>query len=210
MKEKYFLGLILLFVLLGCVACGTEEEVDDSTGTYGCIELQSNYHADIMIYNGDNEPMPSDFVYREIGSVGADALSVQGDSGYGCIVILDRKGQCEMSEEDLVYLKQFSETNRYDIMYYGTARLEQFVQLKYEKSAYETDRGLFYLVACNDIMEYNAAGNPYACHGLWTDEDESCVEEDPEYIQYGVIFNLLYGAREVAKYEESKMEDLQD
>lgn len=206
MKRRNVMVFVLLMMCLLCFGCTEKAEEDEEYYPSERELFQMNYQSDVLIYNGDGEVFPEDFPYREITSVGKESLSVKQEDCYGCVIILDRKGNCQMSKEELLELKEFSETNRYDIMYYGTAQLDTFVELKFEKNVHEKDAGMFYFVSDTDEKEYNAAGNPYACHGVWTTEDEESAKEDPEYFQWQLYSELLYNAQRAEKYQTEKLQ----
>ena len=45
---------------------------------------------------------------------------------YHAIVILDFDGKMDISDEELLLIKDYCENRHYDLLYYGTAHMEQF------------------------------------------------------------------------------------
>ena len=169
-----------------------------------CNKLKNDYYADIMIWNCDSVKFLKEFAYREIDDISEQTLTKTGNAGYGCVVIIDRNGSCELTKEKTELLKKFSESNHYDIFYYGTKNLDVFVETKCIKEIYETDRGFFYIVSDSEIMEYNEAGNPHAAHGLWTDEEEKMASESSGFLQHSLLSELAYFAKKAEAFNTNR------
>lgn len=189
--------LIGIMFLAGCdEGNNAEEEMPD-------YWLTDQYNACVMVYNGDGIDIPKSIRYTEITEISEESLQVDNTCSYGCVVIVDVEGTCKITKEQLQYLKDFSERERYDVKYFGTKLMDLFVELKYMKEAYDTDAGVFYNTSDRGVKEYNAAGNPYASHGNWTISDIEDYKEDRNVLPKRIAAEIEFSARSAEKYRES-------
>ncbi len=179
----------------------------DSWGMAGYAkELKNIYHANIYVY-GDDAAFPEEFVYTRLTEISKASLMAGEQYGYGAIVILDLSGRCMLTDEALLALREFSETERYDILYFGRSLLDDLVRLGFVKKVQEDECGLLYRVSCVGEEEPNELGNPYACHGIFLQEDMEFCQEKPDYVLYRALSELQYLAQEAAKFRETGIEE---
>lgn len=91
---------------------------------------------------------------------------------YHAIVIFDFDGTMNLSDEELLLAKEYCERNYYDLLYYGTKHIENFVRCGYFTILSENDYGFSY----NGSYWKHRNGkeewiNPYLLTGNWTKED---------------------------------------
>lgn len=207
MKKK----LLVIFIISSAIcllSCKNTSDPDARyVGRWGEATLEEDYHPDIYIYNGDGVPLPTDFPYHDISSLNSTDITACSDRGYGCVVIIDMDGKCSITRNDLLFLKDFSERERYDIYYYGTSKIQMFIDLNFELCSYEKEAGVFYIVASSDIEEFSPVyGNPYAAHCIWNEEQEQLFRNGTTDIFYSNLFtNISYFAEMTKLYRDGSL-----
>ena len=93
---------------------------------------------------------------------------------YHAIVIFDFDGKMNISDEELRLIKDYCENRYYDMLYYGTAHMEQFRKCGYFQTEMDdSERGFAY----NGSYWMNRTGkeeylNPYLLMGNWVESHE--------------------------------------
>lgn len=202
--QKIILILAVLCFAIFVTGCGKEKNYLNDSVLKNCEKLDKDYNADLMIWNADGVELSEKLNYSSIEGNDLEGLKTKANSGYGCIIIINRNGSIELTGNMVQTLKEFSEANHYDIFYYGTKDNDKFIEHKLVKSFLESDRGFFYIVSNKDVGEYNAAGNPNAAHGLWDTQHEELQAEDTAFLQYDMLNDLCYFAQKAENYKTGK------
>lgn len=118
---------------------------------------------------------------------------------YHAIVIFDFDGKMDISDEELLLIKKYCEENYYDMLYYGTAHLEQFKRCGYFTEFDSQEAGFTY----NGSYWMNKSRqeeylNSYLLTGNWSSHDNDTYDITDEHriwksvISYVVM--LIYDA----------------
>ena len=128
----------------------------------------------IVWYYGELDPGNEITInYRKVTEFTDETI---GDSDnqyvYHAIVIFDFDGKMDISNEELLIIKDYCENRYYDLLYYGTAHLEQFRECGFFTELDSYEYGFTY----NGSYWRNRSGqeqylNPYLLTGNWTNDD---------------------------------------
>ena len=189
MKRKMRVFLLCGLVLL-VTACGkkTNETKPDKKVSDRAVLLDEEYNADVMLLNADEETFRETFKYRMITVDDIDRLAPDKTKSYGCILILDRKGTCGLTKENVKALISFADENRYDIHYLGTSAVSTFRSAGL-RDLQDTDVAVTYAPASVD--ESQSGSNLIL--GLWNEEDEEMYKE--------VLTDIIYAKNDLEAKE---------
>lgn len=205
MKKRILIivGLVILFsaIILAVVLQqkkGTEADGYDIAAE----ELQLDFNADIMWY-GENPNFRKTVVCREITSITDESLSSDDTHGYKAVVLFDNQGTMEVSDDELLLLKQYVEKKGYDMIYIGEKYLDDFERLGFTVGCEEEALSFEYIGSTRVGMnvQQDEYGNLYAEHGLWCKEDVEMLKYDKEKIQSRIIGIMRDNAKTAAGEE---------
>lgn len=118
-----------------------------------------------------------------------------GDSNneyaYHAIVIFDFDGKMDVSNEELLLIKEYCETKHYDMLYYGTAHFEQFRECGFFTTLSD-ECGFTY----NGSYWINRSGkesylNPYLLTGNWTESDNECFNTKDKHMMWKFVIQFI-------------------
>lgn len=201
MKKKIiitiiFSAVIIISVLLIANSLGlfyraSEQEIRFMT--------EINEANSIIMYYGNPDPGKEITInYREVTEFTDETI---GDSDnqyvYHAIVIFDFDGEMDISNEELLLIKDYCENKNYDLLYYGTAHLNQFQKNGFFTQLDSTENcGFVY----NGSYWVNRSGqeeclNPYLLTGNWTKSDDDLYDTSDQHKMWkfvvGFIVDLL-------------------
>lgn len=201
MKRKLLIILGIVFVIVVALIVSAvilSMEDDEADGYDQAAEgLRVDFNADIMVY-GEDAGLRDTVTYRTIDEVSEETLKSGDEHTYKAIILYDYKGTMEISDEELLLIKEYVEEKAYDMFYIGKNYLDDFKRLGFTAGCPGDAYSLEYLGSINagKKVQQNEYGNLYASHGLWTDEDEE--EGYKERIQSRMIMLMYDYAREAA------------
>ena len=203
MKRKLLIILGIVFVIVVALIVSAvilSMEDDEADGYDQAAEgLRVDFNADIMVY-GEDAGLRDTVTYRTIDEVSEETLKSGDEHTYKAIILYDYKGTMEISDEELLLIKEYVEEKAYDMFYIGKNYLDDFKRLGFTVGCPEGAYSLEYLGSINEgkKVQQNEYGNLYASHGLWTDKDDAEMKEGSEEIQSFMIMLMYDYAREAA------------
>lgn len=159
---------------------------------YTANEQQKRYMQDInsansiIWYYGELDPGKEITInYKKIQDFTEETI---GDAdncySYHGIIIWDFDGKMDISDEELLLIKKYCEEKYYDLMYYGTDHIDQFIKCGFLSSLPSGDWGFTY----NGSYWSNRKGmelysEPYLLTGLWLESDNEFFDvKDRRYM----------------------------
>ncbi len=138
--------------------------------------------------------------YEKITEITDETIGdVENKYVYHAIVIFDFDGKMDISDEELLLIKKYCEENYYDMLYYGTAHLEQFKKCGYFTEFDSQESGFTYNGSywMNNSRQEEYL-NSYLLTGNWSSHDNDTYDTTDEHriwksvISYVVM--LIYDA----------------
>ena len=205
MKKKILtiIGVILvILVTTVIIAVFNDDSRKDDAYNIAAEGLDVEFNADIMVY-GENPKFRDTVKYRMIKEISEETLNYEEKHGYRAIVLFDRSGTIDVSDEELLLVKSYVEEKGYDMIYIGENYLDDFERLGFTVGCREEAFSLEYIGSIHEGKEVqqNEVGNLYAQHGLWYKDEEKKWKEDNNKIQSRIITIMYDYAREAAGVE---------
>ncbi len=193
-RKKYIIGgcTVCLLAIIGVLVYGYFQG-----WFYMASEQQKRFMTEInaansiVWYYGNLDPGKEVTInYKKVTEFTEETI---GDSGnqyaYHVIVIFDFDGKMDISNEELLLIKDYCEEKHYDMLYYGTKHLEQFRQCGFFSEFDSSECGFAY----NGSYWMSRIGkeeylNPYLLTGNWScDDNERYDTKDIHYMWKFVI-----------------------
>lgn len=203
MKKKLVIGIwLIIAIIVVCAIVFLPREKESDGYDIAAEALNVEFNADIIVY-GENPEFRDTVKYRTIDKISEETLNYEEEHGYRAIILFDHKGTINITDEEMLLIKTYVEEKGYDMFYIGKNYLDDFERLGFTVGCPEGAYSLEYLGSFNlgKQVQQNEAGNLYAAHGLWSDDDESNPENDDEEIQYRIMVLMYDYAREAAGIE---------
>ncbi|MBO5098327.1 MAG: hypothetical protein J6B96_08455 [Agathobacter sp.] len=197
MKKNILVTLIIiLMILVGLFALanfmGLFERVSEQQKAFMNELNETN---SIVWYYGDFDPGEEVTInYQKLTEFTEETI---GDSeekyAYHAIVIFDFDGEMDISDEELLLIKDYCENKYYDMLYYGTAHMEQFRKCGFFTVMDSSEHGFSY----NGSYWMNRSGkedwlNPYLLTGNWDENYEKEYSKDDKSLVWKfVIFFIV-------------------
>ncbi|MDO4318336.1 MAG: hypothetical protein Q4C48_09050 [Lachnospiraceae bacterium] len=111
---------------------------------------------------------------------------------YHAIVILDFDGKMDVSDEELLLIKDYCENRQYDLLYYGTEHMEQFRNNGFFTQMGSEEHGFTY----NGSYWKNRSGqeqylNPYLLTGNWTSDETQNFDTEDKHIVWKIVIGFM-------------------
>lgn len=111
---------------------------------------------------------------------------------YHMIVIFDFDGEMNISNEELLLIKDYCENKYYDLLYYGTAHFEQFKECGFFTKIDSNEHGFTY----TGSYWLNRVGkelylNPYLCTGNWTANDDHRYNTEDRHLIWTFVIQFM-------------------
>ncbi len=182
-----FLLVSILLIVMNFYNANKDKEELDGYDQYINI-LNREFNADIMYY-GDDPGFRKHLNVRKIETISHKTLFEKQNSGYRALVLWDKDGTLRITDEELKLIKTEVEENGLDMFYVGKSYLDDFCRLGFSVNIGEDEKSLEYIGSINKgrKIQQNEIGNLYAAHGLWRDEDEVHLLNNPEDLQYRIV-----------------------
>lgn len=167
---------------------------------YRASEQQKRFMAQIdaansiIWYHGSLNPGKEiSLNYKKITEFTDETIGDKEDAyEYHAIVIFDFDGKMDISDEELIIIKKYCEEKYYDLIYYGTAHLEQFKKCGFYTVMDPKDYGFTY----NGSYWKNRQGkeeyiNPYLLLGNWTKDNNERYDTTDEHIMWKMVISFI-------------------
>ncbi len=118
----------------------------------------------------------------------------------------------QITDEELLLIKEFVEDKGYDMLYIGKEKLEDFVRLGFTVGVYPESYSLEY-IGSNKVgleVQQSSTGNLYAEHGMWEDTDmEYISKEDTEELEDRLVWIICMHACDVYNLDKTTFQPKQ-
>lgn len=148
----------------------------------------------IVMYYGNLDPGKEVTInYRKVTEFTDETI---GDSNnqyvYHEIVIFDFDGEMNISNEELLLIKDYCENKNYDLLYYGTAHLEQFSDCGFFTQLDSEDCGFTYNGSywMNRVREEEWL-NSYLLTGNWLLSDNERYDTENEHDIWKFVIDYI-------------------
>lgn len=164
-----------------------ESEKDDSYSLQ--IDMINDcVNVDVMVY-GEEPGFREGFEWRRIDNISKKSLKNDILHVYRWLIIFDYDGAVEMTDDELLLIKDKVEGGSLNMLYIGEKYLDDFKRLGFTEG--------FDVGECS--FGYIGVGNPadipqqknHAVHGMWTETDVELQKYNNELLQE-IIVNFIY------------------
>lgn len=111
---------------------------------------------------------------------------------YHAIIIFDFDGKMDITNDELLLIKDYCENKHYDLLYYGTSHIHQFKECGFFETLDENECGFTYngsyWTIRTDRDEYF---NPYLLTGNWTIDDNEIYDVNDEHYMWKFVIDFL-------------------
>ena len=201
-KKKIIMiaGIVLVVIIIGLI-------VAYNKGLFYRVSEQQKRFMDeindansIVWYYGNLDPEEEITInYEKVTEFTEETIGdLDNKYDYHTIVIYDFDGQMDVSDEELLLIKDYCENRYYDLLYYGTAHFEQFSKCGYFKQLDKDDYGFTYNGSYwkkREMSEGEEYMNPYLLLGIWRAQDDEKYDTNDNRLMWkftiGVIEELI-------------------
>ena len=164
--------------------------------------LDIDFNADIMVY-GEEPGFIEDVKWRKIDKITEEVLNFKEPHGYRVIILFDYKGTMNITDEELLLIKDYVEEKGYDMIYIGKNYLDDLVRLKFTVGCKPGAMSLGYMGSINvgQEVQQNEVGNLYALHGIWNEESEEILEMNNQLLQSTLLDIMWMYAKQSNGYD---------
>lgn len=196
MKKKVFITtiIILIAIVCGLLVAYFQGWFYRANGQQTMFMTEINAANSIVWYYGNLDPGKEITLnYRKVTEFTDETI---GDSdnqyAYHAIVIFDFDGKMDISNEELLLIKDYCEKKHYDMLYYGTAHIEQFRECGFFTQLDSGECGFTY----NGSYWINRSGqeeylNPYLLTGNWTSDDNNRYDTDDKHDMWKFVIQFM-------------------
>ncbi len=184
--------LVAIGTIIGIIIWDNKDSEKKDSYSLQIDRINENTNIDVMVY-GEEPGFREDFEWRRIHSVSEQSLKKDKFYSYRCIVLFDYNGTMEISDEELLLIKEQVENEHLDMFYIGKNYLDDLVRLGFASDFNEAELSFAYIgsIYKDEEVKQNYKGNLHAVHGIWTEADEKVLEFNSELIQE-VLVNFIY------------------
>lgn len=197
MKKKILIPFIVLLVIIVALVL-----VYNSDWFYSASEQQKRNMSEIdaansiIWYYGDLDPGKEVTINcKKISEFNEETIGDKDEEYvYHAIVIYDFDGEMNISDEELLLIKDYCENKYYDLLYYGTEHLEQFYKNGYFTQLDESNAGFAYNGSywMNRSKDENYL-NPYLLTGNWKVDNNNQFDTDDEHYMWKFTIDFIAG-----------------
>lgn len=196
MKKKVFTITIIILIatVCGLLVAYFQGWFYRANGQQTMFMTEINAANSVIWYYGNLDPGKEITLnYRKVTEFTEETI---GDSdnqyAYHAIVIFDFDGKMDISNEELLLIKDYCENKYYDMLYYGTAHIEQFRECGFFTTLDSGECGFTY----NGSYWINRAGqeeylNPYLLTGNWDGDDNDRYDTEDEHYMWKFVIQYL-------------------
>lgn len=177
MKKKILISIAIFIIIIGAAVFVL---IDPFSWFYRPSEQQKmfmeniNASNSIVMYYGDLDPKKEITInYKKVSEFTDETIGdAENQYVYHTIVIFDFDGKMDISNEELILIKDYCENKHYDMIYYGNKHIEQFKQCGYFEVIDSDIEGFTYNGSYWMNRELGEEWlNPYLVLGNWSKED---------------------------------------
>ena len=111
---------------------------------------------------------------------------------YHAIIIFDFDGKMDITNDELLLIKDYCENKHYDLLYYGTSHINQFKECGFLEELDESECGFSY----NGSFWTTRTGkdeyySPYLQTGNWTMDDNERYDTNDEHSMWKFVIQFL-------------------
>ncbi len=111
---------------------------------------------------------------------------------YHAIIIFDFDGKMDITNDELLLIKDYCENKHYDLLYYGTSHINQFKECGFLEELDESECGFSY----NGSYWTTRTGkdeyySPYLQTGNWTMDDNERYDTNDEHCMWKFVIQFL-------------------
>ena len=162
----------------------------------------------IVMYYGDLDPEKEVTInYKKISEFTDETIGdAENQYVYHIIVIFDFDGKMDISNEELLLIKDYCESKHYDMMYYGNKHMEQFKQCGFFEAIDSNAEGFTYNGSywMNHEPEEEWL-NPYLVMGNWSKEDSKEYDTSNAHWMWKFVISEINFIIEDSKSVEAKL-----
>ncbi len=148
----------------------------------------------IVWYYGNLDPGKEITInYKKVKEFTEETIGdTENQYAYHAIVILDFDGKMDVSDEELLLIKDYCENRKYDLLYYGTEHMSQFQKNGFFTQMDSEEHGFTY----NGSYWKNRSGqeqylNPYLLTGNWTSDETQNFDTEDKHIVWKIVIGFL-------------------
>ena len=198
MKKKSFIiaiGMVVALVIVIVIAYV-------NGFFYKPSEQQKRYMTEInasnavVYYYGDLDPGSEiDIEYKKISEFTDETIGdLDKEYDYHAIVVLDFDGKMNLTNDELLLIKDYCEKKYYDLLYYGTENMDQFRECGYFQQIDSSQYGFVY----NGSYWLNRNGreqyiNPYLLLGNWSEQDNQDFGTSDKHMMWKMVISMIVG-----------------
>lgn len=197
MKKKILIATVIFILIIGAILF----VIADPFGWFYSPSPQQemfmaniNASNSVVLYYGDLDPDKEVAInYKKVTEFTEKTI---GDSKnkyeYHTIVIFDFDGKMDISDEELLLIKDYCENGHYDLLYYGDAHMAQFKKCGFFETIDPNAQGFIYNGSYWMEREMEEEWlNPYLVLGNWWEDDsEEYNTGDVHYMWKFVIMEI--------------------
>lgn len=197
MKKRILVFLLIIIVIVGVLIAYLNGLFYKPSAQQERFMTEIDAANTIVWYYGN--PKPDKEITINCKEISEFTKETIGDEDkeytYHMIVIFDFDGTMEISNEELMLIKKYCEQEFYDLLYYGTAHLEQFKECGFfEKIDENDDYGFTYNGSYWMNREVDKTYiNPYLLTGNWTKDDNERYDVEDEHMMWKFLVSFIHG-----------------
>ena len=178
--------IVLAIILKGFIFDNENNKIDSYS--LQIDKTNERVNVDVLVY-GEDPGFREEFEWRRIEAITKKTLEKDVLHSYRWLIIVDYDGGVEMTDEELLLIKDKVENEYLNFLYIGEKYLDDFERLGFTEGFDEGELSFAYIGASSpsDIAQQNN----YAVHGMWTEYDEKLRKYYKELLQE-VIVNFIY------------------
>lgn len=199
MKKK----IIITAIIVMLIAAGGVWLADSYGWFYRASPQQKRFMTEmnaanaVVMYYGNVDPGREITInYRKVTDFTEETIGDPDNQyTYHAIVIFDFDGTMDISDEELLLIKGYCENNHYDMLYYGTAHLDQFSKCGFFKEIdSDENRGFTY----NGAYWLTRKGqeewpDSYLLTGNWTKTDDEVFGTKNTHMIWKLVIGYMIG-----------------
>lgn len=180
--------LVITAIIFKVFILDNNESENDDSYSLQIDMINDQVNVDVMVY-GEEPGFRKDFEWRRIDAISKDSLKNDILHGYRWLIIFDQDGAVEMTDDELLLIKDKVEENSLNMLYIGEKYLENFKRLGFTDGIDDGEYSFAY-IGIDNSADLPQQKN-YAVHGMWTETDVELQKYNNELLQE-IIVNFIY------------------
>lgn len=196
MKKKISISIVVIIAILAiAISIGFYFDLFYKASSQQ-IEFMNRINAanSIVWYYGDIDPGKEITInYKKVKEFTEETIGDNnGEYAYHAIVIFDFDGKADISDEELLLIKDYCENKYYDLLYYGNAHFDQFIKCGYFQQIDSDELGFTYNASIwkNREIDENYL-NPYLLLGNWDEDTEEHFGHRSNHTVWNFVIDFI-------------------